>query len=114
MKHTIDAQGKKLGRVASEAAKLLMGKDLVTYARNKAPEVTVEIINCSKARIDEKKKKDKIYATFTGFRGGLNHETLGNLIGRKGTKEVFERAVYGMLPHNSLQKEMMKNLIITE
>jgi large subunit ribosomal protein L13 len=114
MNHTIDAQGKKLGRVASEAASLLNGKMTVGYSRNKVSGVKVSIINTSKASFDIKKLKQKDYVTFTGFRGGLFTETLEHLIARKGTSEVFERAVYRMLPSNSLRKEIMKNLTITE
>jgi large subunit ribosomal protein L13 len=112
MNHTIDAQGKKMGRVASEAATLLMGKRTVTFARNKVSGVQVKIINTAKADFDIKKLKGKEYVTFTGFRGGLNTETLEHLIDRKGAKEAFERAVYRMLPSNSLRKLMMKNLTI--
>ncbi len=112
--YTIDAQGKKIGRVASEAAGYLMGKNSVKFARNIAPEVSVFIVNCAKAYINSKKKDDKEYVTFTGFRGGINTEKLGALIARKGTGEVFKRAVYRMLPSNSLRKAMMKNLTITE
>jgi large subunit ribosomal protein L13 len=112
--YTIDAQDKKIGRVASEAAGYLMGKNSVKFARNLAPEVKVSIINCAKANIDTKKKSDKKYVTFTGFRGGINTETLGDLIGRKGVSEAFKRAVYRMLPSNSLRKTMMKNVTITE
>lgn len=114
MNYKIDAQNKKIGRVASEAANYLMGKNLVTYERNKAPQVKVSIFNCSKAAIDSKKKDDKKYITYTGFRGGINTETLGALIERKGAVEAFERAVYRMLPANSLRGKMMKNLNITE
>ncbi len=114
MNHTIDAQGKKPGRVASEAAAILNGKNLVSFVRNKVSGNKVTIINTSKATFDIKKLKQKEYITFTGFRGGLYTESLEHLIGRKGTKEVFERAVYRMLPSNSLRKEMMKNLTITE
>jgi large subunit ribosomal protein L13 len=113
MIYTIDAQGKKLGRVASEAATYLMGKNSPSYARNKAPEVKVNIINCSKANIDAK-KKESIYVEFTGFRGGLNDVKMSKLIEKKGYSELFKRAVTGMLPQNSLKKEMMKNLTITE
>lgn len=113
MIYTIDAQGKKMGRVASEAASYLMGKNTTTYTRNKAPEVKVNIINASKAMIDEKKKKS-IYPEFTGFRGGLNEVKMSHIIEKNGYSELFKRAVYGMLPHNSLKKEMMKNLTITE
>ena len=114
MNYTIDAQGKKLGRVASEAASLLNGKRSVSFSRNKISDVKVSIINTSKASFDIKKLKEKEYVTFTGFRGGLYTETLEHLITRKGTKEVFERAVYRMLPSNTLRKQIMKNLTITE
>ncbi len=112
--YTIDAQGKKIGRVASEAASILMGKNSVKYARNIVPEVKVAIINTAQAYINSKKKLDKEYVTFTGFRGGINTEKLGDLIERKGSSEAFKRAVYRMLPSNSLRKAMMKNLTITE
>ncbi|HEY4494554.1 MAG TPA: uL13 family ribosomal protein [Candidatus Paceibacterota bacterium] len=114
MKYIIDAQGKRMGRVASEAANLLMGKNSTKYSRNIAPVVEVSIVNCNKAYISTKKKEDKKYVTFTGFRGGINTEKLGDLIARKGITEAFKRAVYRMLPSNSLRKTMMKNLIITE
>jgi large subunit ribosomal protein L13 len=113
MIHTIDAQGKKLGRVASEAATFLMGKRTATFLRNKASGVQVKIINANKAAIDVKKLDDKKYVTYTGYRGGIYTEKLSELIARKGYEEVFERAVYRMLPSNSLRKEMMKNLTIT-
>ncbi len=112
--YTIDAQGKRIGRVASEAASILMGKNSVKYARNIVPEVKVAITNTGKAYISSKKKGEKTYVTFTGFRGGLDTEKLGDLITRKGTTEAFKRAVYRMLPSNSLRKSMMKNLTITE
>src|SRR3954469_11332115 len=105
--YTIDAQGKRIGRVASEAASILMGKNSVTYARNIVPEVKVAIINTSKAYINSKKKLDKEYVTFTGSGGGINAEKLGDLIERKGTSEAFKRAVYRMLPSNALRKTMM-------
>lgn len=114
MTYKIDAQGKKIGRVASEAATILMGKNKASYVRNAVPAVKVSIVNASKAAIDSKKKEDKEYVTFTGFRGGINTEKLGALIARKGTAEAFERAVYRMLPSNSLRSKMMKNLTITE
>ncbi len=114
MIHTIDAQGNKLGRVASEAACYLIGKRTVTFSRNKISAVQVKIINTNKAVFDSKKLNDKKYVTFTGFRGGLYTEKLSELIARKGTKEVFERAVYRMLPSNSLRKKLMKNLTVIE
>jgi large subunit ribosomal protein L13 len=112
--YTIDAQGKMIGRVASQAAIYLMGKNSVKYARNLVPEVKVTILNCGKANITSKKMQDKKYVTFTGYRGGINTETLSDLIERKGTTEAFKRAVTRMLPSNSLRKAMLKNLTITE
>lgn len=114
MIHTIDAQGKKIGRVATEAAALLLGKTSVSFAKNKVADVKVHITNASKAEITAKKKADKEYVTFTGFRGGLNTESLSDLIARKGYSEAFKRAVYGMIPTNKLKKKIILNLTVSE
>ena len=114
MNYKIDAQGKKLGRVCSEAASVLMGKNSPTFAKNKVAGTSVEVSNVKLADISaEKKIKDK-YVTYTGFRGGLNSETLGALIARRGMTEVFRRAIYRMLPDNKLRDKRMQNLIIKE
>ena len=114
MKHTIDAQGKKIGRVASAAAAILMGKDSPAFAKNKVADAKVEIVNAGKAEVGAKKKQDDVYVTYTGYRGGLNKETLGHLIARKGMKDVLERAVYRMIAPNKLRDLRMKNLTIKE
>jgi large subunit ribosomal protein L13 len=113
-KHVIDAQNKKLGRIASEAAALLMGKNTAAFARNVVPEVKVEIINVSKADISTKKKGEKFYITYSGHPGGQKREKLGDLEARKGITEVFKRAVKGMLPDNKLKTKMLLNLTVTE
>jgi large subunit ribosomal protein L13 len=112
MKHTIDAQGKKLGRIASQAAAVLMGKNSVTFAKNVVAEGKVEIVNVDQADVTAHKKISDVYVTYTGHRGGLNKESLGHLIDRRGMTEVFRRAVYRMLPDNKLRDRRMKNLII--
>lgn len=114
MKYTIDAQGKKIGRIASEAAASLMGKKSATFARNKVSQVTVEIVNAAKTDMSAKKKANDIYVTYTGHRGGLNEESLGELIERRGMEEVYRRAIRRMLPDNKLRDLRMKNLIIKE
>lgn len=114
IKHVIDAQNKKLGRVASEAAFILMGKNTPAFAKNIVPDVKVEIINAAKADISQKKKDGKFYLTYSGFPGGQKNETLGKLIERKGITEAFIRAVKGMLPDNKLKTKMMINLTVTE
>jgi large subunit ribosomal protein L13 len=112
--YTIDATNKKVGRIASEAATYLMGKNRTDFVRNKAPKVKVAIINASKADIDGKKLTAKNYVTYTGFPGGLNSLTMKQVIEKKGYGEVFKNAIYGMLPQNKLKTAMMKNLIVTE
>ena len=114
MKHTIDATGKKLGRVASEAAQFLMGKNSPEFRRNIVAENKVEIINVSKAEISDKKKEDKFYEEFSGYPGGLNRNAMKRVIEKQGVAEVFQRAVYGMLPTNKLRAKMIKNLTISE
>lgn len=114
MKYTIDAQGKKIGRVASTAAARLMGKSSVSFAKNKVHAEVVEIINAKKTDMTAVKKQSDKYVTYTGHRGGLNSETLGELINRRGMTEVYRRAVRRMLPGNKLQDVRMKNLIIKD
>jgi large subunit ribosomal protein L13 len=111
---TIDATNKKLGRLASEIAQLLMGKDLVDYARNKAPNRDVKVTNAGKMSIDEKKKLTKEYVRYTGYPGGLKKEKLGALVARKGNADALKKAVRGMLPSNKLRPGMLKHLIIED
>ena len=114
MKHVIDAQNKRIGRIATEAAVLLMGKNLATFARNNIPDVKVEIKNTSKAVIDEKKKAQKTYSRYSGYPGGLRQPTMSEVISKKGYSELFREAVLGMLPKNKLRQKMMNNLTVTE
>ena len=108
----IDAQSKKLGRVASEAAKALMGKHLSTYTRNRTADIDVRIINAASADISERKLKKLVYSRYSGYPGGLKRESGAHLKERKGVTEIFRRAVSGMLPDNSLKRNMMKRLSI--
>lgn len=112
--YTIDAADRSLGRVASEAAVALMGKNRATYERNIAPSVKVNIVNASKAKISQKKRKDKIYTNYTGHPGGLRKIPMEKVIEKKGYAEVFRKAVYGMIRANKLRKGIMKNLTVTE
>lgn len=114
MKKTIDASGKKLGRVASEAAVFLIGKDKPDFARNKVSGVAVEIVNASKADINERKLSDKKYVRYSGYPGGIKSPTMKNVIEKKGYAEIFTLAVYGMIPSNKLRAKIMKNLTVTE
>lgn len=112
--YTIDAQGRKLGRVASEAALLLRGKTTPNYKAYVQPQVKVHIKNAEKLDLSEKKLKDKIYTRYTGYPGGLKEQTLEEVIAKKGYEEAIRKAIYGMLPANKLRKGMLKNLNITK
>jgi large subunit ribosomal protein L13 len=113
-KFTLDAQGKKIGRVASEAAKLLMGKDAPDFARNTIAPVEVEIINASKADISAKRMKKDLHPRYSGYNSGLSIQTVEQVISKKGHKEVFRKAIYGMLPINKLRPRIMKHLTIKD
>ena len=112
--HTIDAQSKKIGRISTEAAKILMGKTSSAYAPNVVADVEVHIINAGKADVSEKKKDEKIYRRYTGYPGGLIDTSLKRMIEKKGMSEAFRIAIKGMLPKNKLQAQMLKNLVVTE
>lgn len=113
--YTIDAAGKSLGRVASQAAKMLMGKTQADYTPHIDSKVRVEISNAGRLVVSEKKRNAKIYQTYSGYPGGLKEETLANLAGRKGGySEAIRRAVSRMLPRNTMKTSRMKNLIISE
>src|SRR3989344_4960266 len=110
--YTIDAAGKTLGRVASEAAKALMGKTSPDYTPNKRSDVKVHVTNASKLYIREKKRVQKTYITYSGYPGGLKKERLQEITARKGPGEPLRLAVYRMLPRNTLCTNRMKNLKI--
>lgn len=112
--YTIDASGRTIGRIASEASSVLMGKNKADFAKNVLTNVKVNIVNASKTKITDKKKLEKEYFHFTGYPGGRKSETLGRMIEKSGYEEVFRKAVYGMLPKNKLRQHMMKNLIVTD
>lgn len=114
MEHTIDAQGKKLGRIASAAATVLMGKDRADFVRNAIPEVKLKITNSSKIFVSNRKMLQKTYKNYSGYPGGLKEKSMKKVVGDKGMKEALRIAIRGMLPKNKLRDRMMKNLVITE
>lgn len=114
MIHTVDATDKTVGRIASKVAVLLMGKDSPSFERNKVSDNTVKLINTSKAKINSRRLTEKTYARYSGYPGGLRHESMGRLVEKKGYSEVFKEAIYGMLPANKLRSRLMKKLIISE
>ena len=114
---TIDAQGKSLGRVATEAAMSLMGKDRADFEPHIIQTEGVHITNASKIVIDEKKvsgRSKKVYKRYTGYPGGLKEETMTKVIEKHGYAEIFKRTIRGMLPANKHRSELLKRIEISE
>ena len=111
---TIDATNKKLGRVASEVAASLMGKDTVTFSRHIFSDIKVEVVNASKINVDDTKKRTKMYKRYSGYPGGQRELSLEKVSEKKGMKEAVKIAVKGMLPPNKLRARMLKNLTVTD
>ena len=110
--YTIDAKGRKPGRIATEIAVLLMGKNRVDFARNRIPNIKVEVVSAKEMSLDQKKLKNEVYTSYSGYPGGIKRVKMEKMIEKKGAKEVLRNAVSGMLPKNKLRARMMKNLII--
>jgi large subunit ribosomal protein L13 len=105
----IDATGKTLGRVATEAASLLMGKHKPLYARYIDTGDYVVVINAAKVRVTGKKAEQKTYYRHSGYPGGLKSRSFKELFS-KDPASVIELAVKGMLPDNRLGRAMFKKL----
>ena len=112
--YNINVEGKKLGRVASEIAAILIGKTNADFQKNQVADVKVEVVNASKMDITEKKSRTAIYTNYSGFPGGLKTRTLEEVATKKGHGEVLEIAVAGMIHRNKLKDKILKNLIIKE
>lgn len=111
--HTIDAKGKRLGKIATEAATVLMGKDQPHFAKHIIEDVHVVIENASHMDVPDK-KKGEIYQSYSGYPGGRKTETLEHLGERLGYSEVIRRTIAGMLPSNKHKKRLLKQLTVTE
>ncbi len=111
---TIDAQDKSLGRVASAAAKALLGKHNTDFVKHLVAKVEVKIVNANKIRVTGNKEKAMEYVRYSGYPGGQKIETFDQLTARRGKKEAIRRAVLRMLPKNKLQTPRIKLLTIEE
>jgi len=107
--HVLDASDKILGKLATEAAKLLMGKHKPNFSRHLDTGDFVVIINAAKVRFTGKKAEQKLYHSHSGYPGGLKTINLERMMETNPTR-VVEHAVKGMLPHNRLGAKMLKKL----
>ncbi|NLY66313.1 MAG: 50S ribosomal protein L13 [Tissierellia bacterium] len=107
--YLIDAEGKVLGRLASEIAKILRGKHKPTYTPHVDTGDFVIVINADKVKLTGNKLDQKYHRYHTGYPGGLKSIVYRDMLERKPEK-VIELAVKGMLPKNRLGRKMFKKL----
>ena len=107
--YVVDAAGVPLGRLASRVASVLRGKNKPTYTPNVDTGDFVIVVNTDKAGLTGKKLENKFYRYHTGYIGGLKEISYKKMMAEKSDLAVYE-AVKGMLPKNSLGRQMLKKL----
>ncbi len=109
--YVIDAEGQTLGRLASEAAKILRGKNKPTFTPHFDTGDYVIIVNAEKIKVTGKKLDQKIYTRHSEYVGGLKETPLREMLAKK-PEQVIELAVKGMLPKGPLGRQMAKKLFV--
>lgn len=105
--YVVDAEGMVLGRLASQVAAILRGKNKPTFTPNVDTGDYVIVINCSKVVLTGKKLDQKMYRHHTGYVGGLKEEKASSVLQRK-PEFMVAQAIKGMLPKNALGRQMFK------
>lgn len=109
----VDADGKTLGRLASEIATMLTGKDKPMYVPHLLCGDYVVVVNCEKIHVTGNKRQQKRYYTHSGYHGGLKERTLNQML-EKTADRVIIHAVKGMLPKTALGRKMLTRLKVYE
>lgn len=107
----VDASGVPLGRLASQIAAILRGKNKPTFTPHVECGDFVIVVNCEKVLLTGKKADKKTYEHHTGYVGGLKERTFKNVLAKE-PEFIIEHAVKGMLPRSILGRKMLKNLRI--
>ncbi len=107
--YIIDATDKPLGRVATEAARLLAGKHKAIYSTNIDTGDHVIVINCDQVKLTGNKLDQKIYRHHSGYIGGMKEVSAREMMTKDSCKAMM-LAIKGMLPHNTLGSQMLKKL----
>ena len=107
--YVIDADGATLGRLAVEAANILRGKHKSQFTPNVDTGDFVIVINAEKVAVSGKKETDKLYRSHSGFPGGFKEISFKAMMEKTPTRAI-EKAVKGMLPHNTLGDEQFQKL----
>jgi large subunit ribosomal protein L13 len=114
IEQVVDVKGQKVGRVASQIAALLLGKNSRTFTKHLTADVRVVVQNVDSLDIPANRLAEKKYARYSGYPGGLRMQSVENLIEKKGKSEVLREAVSRMLPRNTLRTPRMKNLTFSK
>lgn len=111
MEYHIDAKDKILGRLATEVAIKLRGKDSPSFDPSKLSGTRVVVLHTDDIKVSGRKMTQKLYRRHSGFHGGLKEESLRDLMARD-SRLALRHAVMGMLPKNRLRDRIIKNLIM--
>ena len=107
--YVVDAQGRALGRLATQIAETLRGKRKPEYTPHCDTGDFVVVVNAAKIKVTGSKLNDKLYHRHSGYPGGLRSRTLGEMLERR-PEEVIRKAVKGMLPRNRLARQQLRKL----
>jgi large subunit ribosomal protein L13 len=107
--YVVDAQGKTLGRLATQIADALRGTRKPEYTPHCDTGDFIVVVNAEKVRVTGNKSADKLYYRHSGYPGGIRSRTLGEMLERR-PEEVIRRAVKGMLPRNRLGRQQLRKL----
>jgi large subunit ribosomal protein L13 len=109
--HLFNAEGKVLGRLATEVATILRGKNKVDFTPHIDAGDFVVITNADKIKVTGSKSEGKIYHRFSGYPGGITSTPLKDMMA-KDSRKVINSAVYHMLPKNKLRDKMINRLLV--
>jgi large subunit ribosomal protein L13 len=107
--YVVDAEGRTLGRLATQIANVLRGKHKPTYTPHVDVGDFVIVVNAEKIAVTGDKREKKLYWRHSGYPGGIRSRTLGDLL-EKRPEEVIRKAVKGMLPRNRLARQQLRKL----
>ncbi|MFH0969407.1 MAG: 50S ribosomal protein L13 [Patescibacteria group bacterium] len=109
--HLFNLKENKLGRISTQIARLLTGRNKVDYTPNIDSGDFVVVVNSEELVVTGGKEKKKLYHNFSGYPGGIKTLTLEQMR-KKDSRKIIREAVYGMLPKNKLRDKVIKRLFI--
>ncbi|MGH3108292.1 MAG: 50S ribosomal protein L13 [Rubrobacter sp.] len=109
--YVVDAEGKHLGRLATEIVRVLRGKNKPQYTPHVDVGDFVVVVNADRVAVTGRKAEQRVYRRHSGYPGGMKETSYEQMLGRKPT-EVLRKAVYGMMPKTRLARKQFKKLKI--